>query len=153
MNCPVCENTRMREVEKNGILIDVCPNCKGVWLDRGELEKLLEGVREIRQEFNEWYYGTPPQQPQPYPQSQPYPQQYPNPHLQQPYSQQPYAQQPYAQQPYAQQPPRPQPPGYPPHGYGYDGKYGYGYDGKYYEPKYKKYKKKSVLDLLGELFD
>ncbi len=41
MKCPVCEE-RMREVEKNGVTLDVCPGCKGVWLDRGELEKLLE---------------------------------------------------------------------------------------------------------------
>jgi Zn-finger nucleic acid-binding protein len=57
MNCPVCEGSRMREVEKNGILVDVCPTCKGVWLDRGELDKLMGDVREVRQEYNEWYYG------------------------------------------------------------------------------------------------
>jgi hypothetical protein len=45
---------RMREIQKDGILIDVCPQCKGVWLDRGELEKLMSGVREIRQDFNHW---------------------------------------------------------------------------------------------------
>jgi len=32
----------MREVEKNGVTVDICPSCKGVWLDRGELEKLME---------------------------------------------------------------------------------------------------------------
>jgi Zn-finger nucleic acid-binding protein len=32
----------MREVEKHGVHLDVCPSCKGVWLDRGELEKLIE---------------------------------------------------------------------------------------------------------------
>ncbi|MDF2669493.1 MAG: hypothetical protein K0R67_1799 [Paenibacillus sp.] len=52
MKCPVCHDTRMREVEKDGILIDVCPDCKGVWLDRGELEKLMVGVREFRQEYD-----------------------------------------------------------------------------------------------------
>lgn len=57
MNCPVCEGSRMREVEKNGILIDICPTCKGVWLDRGELDKLMQDVREVRQEYNEWYYA------------------------------------------------------------------------------------------------
>lgn len=56
MNCPVCENSRMREVEKNGIMIDVCPSCKGVWLDRGELDKLMGDVREVREEYNEWHY-------------------------------------------------------------------------------------------------
>jgi len=47
----------MREVEKNGIMIDICPSCKGVWLDRGELDKLMQDVREVRQDYNEWYYG------------------------------------------------------------------------------------------------
>jgi Zn-finger nucleic acid-binding protein len=56
MKCPVCE-TRMREVEKDDDFIDVCPDCKGVWLDRGELEKLLSGAREIRPDFDAWYYG------------------------------------------------------------------------------------------------
>jgi len=41
MNCPVCSE-RMREVEKYGVQLDICPGCKGLWLDRGELEKLLE---------------------------------------------------------------------------------------------------------------
>lgn len=34
MNCPICNDVRMREVEKEGVAIDVCPSCKGVWLDR-----------------------------------------------------------------------------------------------------------------------
>lgn len=41
MNCPVCEE-RMREIQKCGVNIDICPSCKGVWLDKGELEKLIE---------------------------------------------------------------------------------------------------------------
>jgi uncharacterized protein len=39
LTCPVCQGA-MREVNKEGILIDVCSQCRGVWLDRGELEKL-----------------------------------------------------------------------------------------------------------------
>lgn len=57
MNCPVCDDVKMREVQKGDILIDVCPSCKGVWLDRGELDKLMEGVREVREPFNQWYDG------------------------------------------------------------------------------------------------
>ncbi|WP_027092813.1 zf-TFIIB domain-containing protein [Cohnella thermotolerans] len=56
MNCPVCHDSRMREVEKNGVLIDICPSCKGVWLDRGELDKLMAEVREVRDDYNRWYY-------------------------------------------------------------------------------------------------
>jgi len=55
MNCPICNDVRMREVEKDRVTIDVCPNCKGVWLDRGELEKLMSEVRQERQEYNDWY--------------------------------------------------------------------------------------------------
>lgn len=55
MRCPVCHDVRMREVDKDGVLIDICPECKGVWLDRGELDKLLQEVREIRPAFNDWY--------------------------------------------------------------------------------------------------
>lgn len=47
MKCPVCNDVRMREVVKNGVMIDTCPDCKGVWLDRGELDKLMLEVREI----------------------------------------------------------------------------------------------------------
>ena len=54
MKCPVCNDVRMREVDKNSVHIDVCPECKGVWLDRGELEKLMEGVREVRKEYDDW---------------------------------------------------------------------------------------------------
>jgi Zn-finger nucleic acid-binding protein len=40
MNCPVCTN-QLRPVDRGGIEIDVCPQCRGVWLDRGELDKLI----------------------------------------------------------------------------------------------------------------
>lgn len=55
MNCPVCDGVRMREVEKNGVLIDICPNCKGVWLDRGELDKLMSEIHEQRPAYEEFY--------------------------------------------------------------------------------------------------
>lgn len=45
MKCPLCD-VNMKEVDRRGVLIDVCPACKGVWLDKGELEKLLSASRE-----------------------------------------------------------------------------------------------------------
>lgn len=42
MNCPVCENTALLMSERNGVEIDYCPKCRGVWLDRGELDKIIE---------------------------------------------------------------------------------------------------------------
>ncbi|MGE5531939.1 MAG: zf-TFIIB domain-containing protein [Bacteroidota bacterium] len=44
MQCPVCDE-KLREVERQGVAIDICPGCKGIWLDRGELEKLIEMSR------------------------------------------------------------------------------------------------------------
>lgn len=43
MRCPLC-GVPMREVNRRGVKIDVCPECRGVWLDGGELERLLEGA-------------------------------------------------------------------------------------------------------------
>lgn len=42
MHCPVCPNTNLVMAERQGIEIDYCPNCRGVWLDRGELDKIIE---------------------------------------------------------------------------------------------------------------
>ena len=42
MKCPVCKNVTLLMTEKKGIEIDYCPECRGIWLDRGELEKLTE---------------------------------------------------------------------------------------------------------------
>ncbi len=41
MNCPIDES-ELRISERQGIEIDYCPKCRGVWLDRGELDKLIE---------------------------------------------------------------------------------------------------------------
>ena len=41
MNCPV-DGSELRITERQGIEIDYCPQCRGVWLDRGELDKVLE---------------------------------------------------------------------------------------------------------------
>lgn len=41
MNCPICE-LPLQMTERQGIEIDYCPKCRGVWLDRGELDKLIE---------------------------------------------------------------------------------------------------------------
>lgn len=43
LNCPVCTGA-MREVARDGVLIDTCTQCRGVWLDRGELEKIAAAV-------------------------------------------------------------------------------------------------------------
>jgi len=42
MKCPVCVNTDLVMSERSKIEIDYCPNCRGIWLDRGELDKILD---------------------------------------------------------------------------------------------------------------
>lgn len=41
MKCPKCEELLIMS-ERQGIEIDYCPKCRGVWLDRGELDKIIE---------------------------------------------------------------------------------------------------------------
>ncbi len=41
MRCPV-DNETLVMTDRNGVEIDYCPKCRGVWLDRGELDKILE---------------------------------------------------------------------------------------------------------------
>ena len=41
MQCPVC-NVPLAMSDRQGIEIDYCPQCRGVWLDRGELDKIIE---------------------------------------------------------------------------------------------------------------
>ena len=41
MKCPLC-NVDLVMSERQGIEIDYCPQCRGVWLDRGELDKIIE---------------------------------------------------------------------------------------------------------------
>ncbi len=44
MRCPSCA-ARLVEIERSEVLIDACPECRGVWLDRGELDKILAKER------------------------------------------------------------------------------------------------------------
>ena len=46
MKCPSC-NVALVMADRNGIEIDYCPDCRGVWLDRGELDKIIE--RSVQQ--------------------------------------------------------------------------------------------------------
>ena len=42
MKCPNCPDSKLTLAERQGIEIDYCPDCRGVWLDRGELDKIIE---------------------------------------------------------------------------------------------------------------
>jgi Zn-finger nucleic acid-binding protein len=66
MNCPVC-SAELRMTERQGIEIDYCPGCRGVWLDRGELDKIIdrssaeasEGYRPPSREHEREYQYDP----------------------------------------------------------------------------------------------
>ncbi len=62
MNCPVCPDVSLVMADRQGIEIDYCPKCRGVWLDRGELDKIIE--RSSRQE--EPPAWSDPRTPRPY---------------------------------------------------------------------------------------
>ncbi|MDO8386707.1 MAG: zf-TFIIB domain-containing protein [Polaromonas sp.] len=61
MKCPHCPDATLLMSERQGVEIDYCPQCRGVWLDRGELDKLIA------------LSAAPVQAPQPRP-AQPHPQ-------------------------------------------------------------------------------
>ena len=42
MKCPTCKDTNLVMSDRQGVEIDYCPQCRGVWLDRGELDKIIE---------------------------------------------------------------------------------------------------------------
>ena len=48
MQCPIC-SVELVMSERQGIEIDYCPKCRGVWLDRGELDKIIERSSSIVQ--------------------------------------------------------------------------------------------------------
>lgn len=42
MKCPKCEVIELTMADRSGVEIDYCPACRGVWLDRGELDKIID---------------------------------------------------------------------------------------------------------------
>jgi Zn-finger nucleic acid-binding protein len=60
--CPKCSGA-MRSFERNGVTIEQCNECRGVFLDRGELDKLIDAEQQYVQR-------NAPQQPQPQQQQQ-----------------------------------------------------------------------------------
>ncbi|MEP7341826.1 MAG: zf-TFIIB domain-containing protein [Acidobacteriota bacterium] len=51
MSCPKC-NVELRITDRQGVEIDYCPQCRGVWLDRGELDKIIERSASVSYESN-----------------------------------------------------------------------------------------------------
>ena len=59
MNCPQC-NIALVMSERQGVEIDYCPQCRGVWLDRGELDKIIQ--RSERDDDDDVRRQPPPPQ-------------------------------------------------------------------------------------------
>lgn len=70
MKCPSCSTSSLVITERSDIEIDYCPQCRGVWLDRGELDKIIE--KSVSS-------ATPPVQLTPPPEAQPQPTAYAQP--------------------------------------------------------------------------
>ena len=64
MKCPVCATPDLLMTERQGIEIDYCPQCRGVWLDRGELDKIIErSTRDAAPASAAPAQAAPPMQP------------------------------------------------------------------------------------------
>jgi Zn-finger nucleic acid-binding protein len=56
--CPT-DGTALRRLERSGVHVDACPTCRGVWLDRGELDKIVERERADFDDFEREIRGKP----------------------------------------------------------------------------------------------
>ena len=129
MQCPV-DQTVLQMTDRQGVEIDYCPTCRGVWLDRGELDKIIE--RSDAQGPPAAVPPPAPARPDPRTESVGYPQQG--------YPQGGYAQPGYAQPGYPQYPKSPDSPDE------YRGQQGY-------DPRYGGRRRKKKDSFLGDLFD
>lgn len=71
MTCPRGCAIHLAITERMGIEIDYCPQCRGIWLDRGELEKLIAKFREEEALLERAAQPNPVPMPEPRPQAQP----------------------------------------------------------------------------------
>jgi uncharacterized protein len=62
MKCPTCTDATLVMTDRQGIEIDYCPQCRGVWLDRGELDKLIERSASAAPQAPQPQHPTYPQQ-------------------------------------------------------------------------------------------
>lgn len=61
MQCPRCPESSLVMTDRQNIEIDYCPTCRGVWLDRGELDKLIErSTPAAPASFDKQHTGHPP---------------------------------------------------------------------------------------------
>ncbi len=56
--CPIC-NVEMKKIERHEVILDRCPNCLGLWFDKGELDKLVEFRKAQHKEYEKKTYEKP----------------------------------------------------------------------------------------------
>ncbi|MFM7768099.1 MAG: zf-TFIIB domain-containing protein [Bacteroidota bacterium] len=72
MKCPNCQ-VPLVMTERSGVEIDYCPQCRGVWLDRGELDKIIDrSAQAASDNMAASAPSQPPMPPQHYPSHDPY---------------------------------------------------------------------------------
>lgn len=54
MKCPICKEINLVISTRDGIEIDYCPECRGIWLDRGELDKIIESSQKYEKNNNQY---------------------------------------------------------------------------------------------------
>ena len=59
MKCPICTDTDLLMSDRQGIEIDYCPQCRGVWLDRGELDKIIERTQQPAVQAAQVHHAPP----------------------------------------------------------------------------------------------
>ena len=68
MLCPVCQE-ELKLAERQGVEVDYCPKCRGVWLDRAELDKMIERSVYVSEDRNRPTHGREEQRQSPPPPS------------------------------------------------------------------------------------
>ena len=58
MDCPV-DGSELRISDRSGVEIDYCPKCRGVWLDRGELDKIIDRAGAYDESFEQARTNAP----------------------------------------------------------------------------------------------
>jgi len=63
LNCPFCK-TPMEKINRANVTVDRCSNCQGIWLDKGELDKIVirrkKHYQETRKNWGQPHVGTRP---------------------------------------------------------------------------------------------
>ena len=62
MRCPRCTGqSELSELVKHGVTLDLCPSCGGLWLDKGELAKILGQMKQAESELDREFAAVQPQ--------------------------------------------------------------------------------------------